>query len=224
MKKLGVLYKATDPQGHCYIGQHVGDGSDIGKTYFGSGPKTYFTNTRTKHGNDYFTYWVFAKDLTQEERNEGEIYYIKFFQAREYQNGYNLTDGGDGGDTFSGRHHTDDTKKKQSGIYHRKSDEEKSKINSKISESQKIAQNKPETVRKRAKSMLGNTNSVGRKHPEEMKKKISESNKITKNNPKDKPFQIANGRHAAHIKNHFNKGILNLDCQHCIDQIMKEHS
>jgi hypothetical protein len=167
MEELGVLYKATDPQGHCYIGQHVGDGSDVGITYFGSGK--YFNRVRKKHGDDYFTYWVFSKWLTQEERNQGEIYYIKFFQSTTKENGYNIGTGGEGGDTFSNLSEEDKIyiKKKISAANNNKSAEEKAEIKinqsnaqllrftdseeiKKLSESGKIAQNKLEIKKKLA--------------------------------------------------------------------------
>lgn len=149
MEELGVLYKATDPQGHCYIGQHAGNGSDIGKTYFGSGK--YFKKVLKKNGKDYFTYWVFAKGLTQEERNQGEIYYIKFFQARKHQNGYNLNDGGG---IQSGFKHTEESKKKTSmSMLGKNTGPKPEGFKKKNSDAQLIAQNRPDVKKKKSENM-----------------------------------------------------------------------
>lgn len=254
IKKLGVLYKATDPQGHCYIGQHVGDGSDIGKTYHGSG--RYIKATRKKYGNKYFTYWVFAKNLTQEERDEGEKYYIKFFQSSIKDNGYNIGAGGEGGDTFSNLSDEDkekfkkkisdigkiiqnrpETKKKCLETRTNRSKAEKAERSKKQSESLKlslstpearkkksevgkISSNVPETKKKTAdshrglkrsdktkklmaESKMGNTNALGHKHTQESLDKMSESHK--------------GDTYPTHIRWHKNRGIINPNCEFCVE-------
>jgi hypothetical protein len=309
----GVLYKATDPQGHCYIGQHQGDGSDIGKTYFGSG--TYFTSTRKKRGKDYFTYTIIEYCYSSEHLNEMEIYYIKFFQARSYQNGYNLTDGGDGGfgaidsletrikkskaqliiqnkpevkqkiaetknsksdeekaesirkqletknsksdeekaatkkktaETWASKSDEEKavTSQKQSDAWYNKSEEEKVEINGRRSNNTKLY-NTPEVRQKKSENISGEKHPMWNKqHSAKTIKQISESNKLTHNRPdmlkkKSEIAKIVMNRpevkercskahkgdnYPAHIRWHFNRGLINVDCQHCIDQIMKEHS
>jgi hypothetical protein len=190
-KDLGVLYKATDPQGHCYIGQHAGDGSDIGITYFGSGVK--IKAAIKEHGKDFFTYWIFAKKLTQGDRNNGERYYIKFFQARI--NGYNSNDGGSG--SFGYKHTKESKEKLSKATLGRKDSDETKK---RKSESGKIAQNRPEVKAEKAriaritnsrpevKEKIGAALRGKKNKPlsDEHKTSISKSGKIAQNKPETK--------------------------------------
>ena len=50
----------------------------------------------------------------------------------------------------------------------------------------------------------------GRQHTDKSKKKLADSHK--------------GKTYSAHIRWHWNRGIINVDCEHCIAQIMKEHS
>jgi hypothetical protein len=240
MTIYGVIYKITDKFGHCYIGKRRGDGSDIGKTYFGSG--THIKRAVKKHGKDYFTYWVFEKCYSLKQLNEMEIYYIKFFQARI--NGYNLTNGGDG---FTGKH-TEESKKKISETNINKSKEEKLLENKKRSESGKIAQNRTEVKNytrkmskisqnkpevkakklekwnnkstkqkleinsKRSNSMRGKNTGP---HSDDRIRKNSDAQKIAKNKPEVKLLQSEIGKYVNHIRWHKTRNIINPDCKFC---------
>ena len=47
-----------------------------------------------KYGWDNFDHIILEQNLTSEEANEREAYWIKYYQANEYSHGYNLTSGG----------------------------------------------------------------------------------------------------------------------------------
>ena len=96
---------------------------------------------------------IIEEGLTQEEAKEREKFYIKKIGR---QNLTNMTDGGDG-DTFTGRKHSEESKKKMSEV-------KKGKIASKITRSKMSESHK------------------GRKHSEESKKKIS-LGRLGKDNP-----------------------------------------
>ena len=59
--------------------------------------KTYFYNAIRKYGWENFKWEVIDTADTKEEIQQKEIYYIKYFKARDKKIGYNLTNGGDGG-------------------------------------------------------------------------------------------------------------------------------
>lgn len=62
-----------------------------------------------KYGIDNFQIEIVEVCKTLEELKDREKCWIKELQSRNFQNGYNVTDGGDG--TF-GRHHSEETKNK----------------------------------------------------------------------------------------------------------------
>lgn len=83
--------------GKWYIGQTVyGDnpekrwGKD-GKKYKGS---IKFENSINKYGWDGFEHIILKENLTKEEADYWEKYYIKHYDSKE--SGYNLTEGGEG--------------------------------------------------------------------------------------------------------------------------------
>ena len=65
-----------------------------------------FYNAIQKYGWDNFSHKVLAYDLSHEMACELEKYYIKLYNT-QVPNGYNLTDGGDGG-----FHHSNDAKQR----------------------------------------------------------------------------------------------------------------
>ena len=240
VKIHGVIYKATDPFGKCYIGKHTGDGSDIGITYFGSGK--YQTRARKKHGRDYFTYTIIERCYSMEQLNEMEIYYIKFFQARLF--GYNQTDGGTGGDcisNFSEEEKLQSSNKKSESQKKRWSDPQERK---KMTETSLISQNNLELKKKRAETW----DNKSAEEKAEMSRKKSESGKIAKNRPENKkkvtetmskksdeeklirnkkvsdsnkiaqnrPEVIESKKYHAHIRWDVNRGIINPNCKFCL--------
>lgn len=98
---------------------------------------------------------------SRDEANRVEIEEIRNFGSRA-PNGYNLTSGGEGGDTFSGCHHTDETKEKI----------RKPQLGSKrpyVSRALKGKKQTPEHIEKVRQA------GIGRKHTDDTKKKMRES-------------------------------------------------
>jgi len=67
-----------------------------------------FHKALRKYGPENFFWYIICEYYSQEEINEKEKYYIKYFDTKT-PNGYNLTDGGEG---MPGWHHTEITKQK----------------------------------------------------------------------------------------------------------------
>lgn len=78
-----------------YIGQDKKDDSE----YLGSG--LLLRRAINKYGIQNFRKEIIEKCSNQQELNEREKYWIKYFNATDQKIGYNLTEGGTGGDTFS---------------------------------------------------------------------------------------------------------------------------
>ena len=91
MKKFNYIYLITNTLNNkIYIGKHSTDNLDDG--YMGSGKL--IKKAIQKYGIENFTKEYLAFCDTEEKLNWLEKFYIKKYKARE--NGYNLTDGGDG--------------------------------------------------------------------------------------------------------------------------------
>lgn len=173
MANIYKVYKYTSPSGKIYIGQTSqtikGRAGKEGQKYCDS---PLFYNAIQKYGYDNFTVEVLKDNLTLQESNYWEKYYIEKFNSNNTQYGYNLTSGGDAKYNIS-----DITKEKMRqshlGLKHTQITKEKiSKIhkNKKLSEETK---NKISNTRKERKIP---SPMKGRKHTEETKQKISESN------------------------------------------------
>lgn len=110
------IYKYTWPDGHIYIGK-----SKHGATRFGA-KKTYklcplIYNYWNKHGDPRQE--IVEDNLSLEEINSKEQYYIQFFHSLHTENslGLNLTAGGDGGNIIGLK-----TKKQKEIIYNKRRD------------------------------------------------------------------------------------------------------
>lgn len=111
MKQYNYIYKITNQvNGKIYIGKHSTDILNDG--YMGSGKL--IKRAIQKYGIKAFTKEYLAFCDTEDKLNWFEKFYIKKYKARE--NGYNLTDGGDGGDTMSGKHLSEERKQKITGV------------------------------------------------------------------------------------------------------------
>ena len=102
--KFGYIYKITNiVNNKVYIGQvsgktiyerfkrHVKDSKKL---------NTYIGRAIQKYGYKNFTIDEIDFANNQKELNEKEIYWIKYFHSTNQCKGYNLTDGGDGGNTY----------------------------------------------------------------------------------------------------------------------------
>jgi len=109
-----VIYKATNNiNGKCYIGQTI-KSLRIRKSEHINKCKhnriNNFYNAAKKYGWDNFQWEVLCECNSKEEMDEMEFHYIKQYDS--YENGYNLTIGGDAG-TY-GWIPTEETRKKMS--------------------------------------------------------------------------------------------------------------
>jgi group I intron endonuclease len=85
--------------------QHVRDSS--------KGETRYLYNAFRKYGLDVFKIRQIDEVESQELANQREKYWItQIFHSNRPENGYNQTEGGDGGNTFSGKTHSRETKNK----------------------------------------------------------------------------------------------------------------
>ena len=99
-----IIYKIQNKKNNkVYIGKHCGQGDERWKTHL----KNALDKTRPEHlyramnlyGIDNFTYEVLEKhpiSVGDEFLSEREKFYIKKYQSRSDENGYNMTEGGEG--------------------------------------------------------------------------------------------------------------------------------
>lgn len=167
MKTYNYIYLITNNlNGKIYVGKHSTD--DLNDGYMGSGVA--INRAYNKYGKENFNKKILAFADTKEKLNWFERFYIKKYHARI--NGYNLTDGGDGGNTIGGKHLSFETKCKMSNIRKGKKFTEEHKL--KLSESKKGKKRAP--MSEEQKKKLSEVQK-GKHHSEETKRKISESMK-----------------------------------------------
>ncbi|MBR5297106.1 MAG: GIY-YIG nuclease family protein [Parabacteroides sp.] len=147
---FGYIYITTNKvNGKQYIGKKTSQKFD--PTYLGSGIK--LKEAVKKYGSENFSVHILCECNSREELNSKEIEYIDHFGAYKSSNFYNISAGGDGGNTYAG-----------------KSDSEMREISKKIS----IANSGSNNGNKG--QYVGPKNSMyGKKHTLETRRKISES-------------------------------------------------
>lgn len=132
-----------------------------------------FHNAIRKYGFENFTFEILCSDLTKEEMDYWEIYYIKYYDTLvKNGKGYNVSSGGSNGNNFAGK--TDEemeeikrkigikSKGRQANLGHKHSEETKEIISSKAKERFKDKTKHP---------------MYGKKHSDESKVKNSMSRK-----------------------------------------------
>ena len=187
---VGYIYLITDTtNGMKYTGKHhYHIEGQLDPNYHGSG--TIIKNIYKKRPETLKEEYI-KTCYSEEEMNSDEQYYIKVFKTL-WPNGYNLTEGGDGGvaceeickkiseakkghqsgekNPFFGKHHSDETKIK-------------------IGEKSKGRHHSEETRIKMSKSRRGEKNIMfGKHHSEETRKKMSNSHKGKPAYNKGKPM------------------------------------
>ncbi len=94
-----VIYSATNQlDGKVYVGK-TQSLNERKRSHFGDacrGSSFYFHRALQKHGIGNFDWQVIDQAETEQELNEKEKYWIKFYKSFDPQFGYNLTMGGDG--------------------------------------------------------------------------------------------------------------------------------
>jgi group I intron endonuclease len=173
----GQIYLLIDKRnGKKYIGKHNGNK----KNYFTGGiiPNKIIK----KFGEDIFERIIIHKDIeTEKELNELEEFYIEKYKT--FEDGYNLTKGGDGGGNWVHKKTKEEleriSKKKSEKLRGREfSDETREKM-SKAKKGVPLAKEHAEKIKK---SQSGENHPwCGRKHKEETKNKIRNSKKGKKN-------------------------------------------
>ena len=163
--------------GKCYIGQSVNIERrfDEHKKYTNRTGK-YLHNSMNKYGVDNFSFEI-IEECKKSELSEREKYWISYYNSTS-PNGYNLTNGGDGGNTFQYRtkEQMEDTKRKISevtsgennGFYGKHHSEETKEYLRKINLGKTISE---ETKNKISKAKIGHYVA------EQTKEKISEATK-----------------------------------------------
>jgi len=161
------IYKHTSPSGKSYIGktsksvqkrlnEHI-KLSEKGSTYK-------FHKAIRKYGIENIESSILEDNICSEKVNEREKYWIAYYDT--YKNGYNMTEGGDGGDTISNHPNREKICKK---ISEANSGERNGFYGKKHSE---------ENKQKWSEQMKGNSLAKGYKHTEEAKNKIAEKNTL----------------------------------------------
>lgn len=98
--------------GKCYIGQTKLNPKERWRSSgAGYNRQTLFSNAIKKYGWESFEHIVLDSGLSKEQANIAEMKYIMLYNA--FENGYNMTKGGDGGG-FIGHKHTEESKEKSS--------------------------------------------------------------------------------------------------------------
>jgi len=202
-----IIYKVTNRiDDKCYIGQTVKtlkQRKSAHKTRMKkSNRKHYFYNALRKHGWDNFKWEVLCECKSKKEMDEMEFHYIKQYDS--YNNGYNMTWGGEGNvgwipsektkkkisDAHKGRNNgpcTDERKKNisKSLIGYKHSEETKKKI----SDAHKGMKLGPMSEEQKWKISKANT---GKKRTKEQKQKMSEIHKMYKNTKEYKDWFMKN--------------------------------
>lgn len=93
---MGIIYKVENLINHkIYIGQTI---QEVEKRWYhhieeaSLGSELYFHRALRKYGKDNFN-WGVIEEINNDQLNNREIYWISYYDS--YQNGYNLTPGGD---------------------------------------------------------------------------------------------------------------------------------
>lgn len=115
-----------------YIGQTCQEVERRWKNGSGYASQPYFYNAIQKYGWDKFDHIILEENLTQEQANEREKYYIELYKATNSDYGYNCLSGGSNltgkNNPMYGKHHSEETRKKMSEIASNRSEETHKKM------------------------------------------------------------------------------------------------
>ena len=165
--KYYIIYKTiNDVNGMFYYGKHVTENLD--DKYLGSG--TFLNRAIKKYGKDHFHREIIFLLSSEEEMNNKEREIVTEDLVRNPMC-YNVMLGGEGGDTWSGKHHSNETKKKLSEISHKRwlSSEYKTKLSNSLSEAWRIKKElHPDEVEKDLKRRGASISKVMKNKPKKM--------------------------------------------------------
>ena len=193
MAEYGYVYKTTNLiNGRIYIGQRSGA---FVKHYIGSG--RYFKSAVKKYGKENFKLELIIHANNRQELNNLEKKYISEYRKNlGKEKLYNITDGGEGG-SFTGKHHTEEFKKKLSKALSGRIKSDKVRENISLGHMGQIRTK--EAIEKAKNTLMNNPY----KHDEETRKRIS----LSKMGHKD-TIEAKEKRRKSHLKN--------INCQCCI--------
>lgn len=167
---FGYIYLIIDQkENKLYVGQKIGH-PDNSNNYYGSGKV--IKQIIKKRGTYFLKKIILGSCDSQEELDDCEIECISFFNTKDFNYGYNLTNGGG---TTTGLKMSEESKQKIS-----ESASKRNKINwsdPKFRQHMKEIQNSDEYKRKMSLSCLGNKSRTGMKNNEESN--IRRSKKLT---------------------------------------------
>lgn len=104
----GIIYKYTSPSGKVYIGQTINENKRKSEHKYNAriGVKNYFYNAIRKYGFDAFKYEVLIR-IKSKDRSRVfcmldalERFYIRRYDSRNPNKGYNIAEGGEGSKGF----------------------------------------------------------------------------------------------------------------------------
>lgn len=205
-----VYMHKNKTNGKIYIGQTIhNDNPEVrwGKNGIGYKNNNHFWSSIQKYGWDNFEHIILAKNLSKEEADKLEIYYIIKFNTQNDKFGYNIASGGHNGgfphsektkqqirEKLIGTHLSEEHKQKiidglkeyysknevwNKGLLH--SEQTKQQISNSLKG--RTPWNKGKITSKETKQKISNSNkgktawNKGKITPEETRKKISEANK-----------------------------------------------
>jgi group I intron endonuclease len=208
-----VIYKHTAPNGKAYIGQTNNYQARTNRHKWTNNQCRAFANAINKYGWDSFTHHILIDELSLQEANDWESFYIFIYNTLS-PNGYNLRSGGNNStpceetkrilsERNKGKKHSDESKAKMSLSQKNRlpATEEtrkkislantgnKKKVTHKLTDSHKAKigmAHKGKILSEATKEKL-RVYHTGKRHSEESKKKMSEASKGRKPNLGIKP-------------------------------------
>lgn len=192
----GYIYKTTNLLNNkIYIGQKHSS-TFLGNNYLGSGK--ILKQAIAKDGADNFIVELLEEVNTQDELDEREIFWIKYYRSTDRHIGYNICEGGKVNRTmvgennpFYGKHHSDKTKQKMSISQQHRTDDRSHSEKSKQKLSQKMKGRKITWKNKLSANAKVNPNygMRGKQCSEQAKEKLSKKAVQRWSNDKERKLQ-----------------------------------
>ncbi len=180
---MGLIYIARNLKNNmCYVGKTTKTLEqrrlDHIKNALILKSKNYFQTAIRKYGEESFTWKHLGNYETKRELDIAESLFILFFKSHKSKNGYNLTWGGDGGDTFTHSLNKEEKRKKigEKSKGHIVTEEHRKKV-SKWMTGRKFGPHTEEWKKENSKRMKGNKYRLGDEVSDETKNKMRESAK-----------------------------------------------